>query len=371
MRERHVRPAQVTTLKRRAATKAKKAVTSSARILALRAEYFRLPLKNPFVLSIRTATNANVIRLYLETTAGVVLGECVPVQYVTGETPETVLEVVPELGRALQGRYIAELEDLTANLAREFPHDVAARAGTEIALYKAFALERGVPLYALFGGHRTSVSTDLTLTRIPEAPNIAERAWHEGFRVFKQKVGGGDISEDVERIMAISERLPAARFRLDANQALTVGSTLDLLDTLLARGITIELIEQPVPKEDLEQLHQVAERSPVPVIADEACCSATDALRIFNETAVHGVNVKLMKSGIRGALQIMQLARERGKLLMLGCMLESEVGMAASVALAVGSQAFDFLDLDGHLLLDLENPIALFQAQGPLLSVLP
>jgi L-alanine-DL-glutamate epimerase-like enolase superfamily enzyme len=341
----------------------------SPRILSLRAEYFRLPLKHPFVLSIRTATNANVVRWYLETTIGNFLGECVPVQYVTGETPESVLDISGEIERALVGARIADWLELTAHLAREFPHHVAARAGAEIALYNAYAYYEAVPLHALFGSHTASIVTDLTLSRVPDAPEIAEAAWAQGFRVFKQKVGGGDISEDVARISAIAERLPNACFRLDANQALTVSSALELIDILLSLGIRVELIEQPVPKEDIESLHQIAVASPIPVIADEACCSAADALRLFNETAVQGVNVKLMKSGIRGALQIIELAKERNKLLMLGCMLESEVGMAASVALAIGSQAFDFHDLDGHLLLDLAEPIALFSAQGPRLGL--
>ena len=344
-------------------------MTDSARILSLRAEYFPLPLKHPFVISIRSATNANVIRLYLETTIGMFLGECVPVQYVTGETPESVLGIVGAIEAMIVGECIADLEKITAHLARELPLHVAARAGVEIALYNAFAFESRQPLYRLFGPYVEPIETDLTLSRVTDAADIAEEAWSHGFRVFKQKVGGGELEDDVQRIVSISERLPGARFRLDANQSLTVDSTLTLVDVLLRSGVAIELVEQPVPKEDIESLHQVALNSPVPVIADEACCSAEDALRLFNETAVHGVNVKVMKSGIRGALQIMDLAKERGKLLMLGCMLESEIGMAASVALAIGSHAFDFHDLDGHLLLDIREPIALFAAIGPVLGV--
>ena len=74
-----------------------------------------------------------------------------------------------------------------------------------------------------------------------------------------------------------------------------------------------------------------------------------------------------MKSGIKGALDIINVAKAAGKKLMIGCMLESEIGMAAGVALACGTAAFDYIDLDGHLLLDLDKPVAAFMTQGPML----
>ncbi len=74
-----------------------------------------------------------------------------------------------------------------------------------------------------------------------------------------------------------------------------------------------------------------------------------------------------MKSGIRGALDIIAIAKASDRKLMIGCMLESEIGMAASVALACGTNAFDYIDLDGHALLDLKEPINLFSAEGPML----
>jgi L-Ala-D/L-Glu epimerase len=344
---------------------------SHRRIIGLTAEYFQLPLKNPFVISIRSATFANVVRWRLETDDGqVFLGESVPVQYVTGETPASVLEAAPKLDQLLRGCHIQDIYALIEDMSRHLPVDVAARAGVEIALYSAFANETGVPVHKLLGGHNATVETDLTIARIPNAIQVAEEAARIGFRIFKMKVGGGPIEEDVDRILGISNAISDAIFRLDANQSLTVESTLALTDILLKEGIHLELIEQPVPKEDITALDEIARVSPVPIIADEACRNPTEAFRLFSETSVHGVNVKLMKSGISGALDIIRIAKAADKKLMIGCMLESEIGMAASVALACGTAAFDYADLDGHLLLDLAKPIELFQAQGPTLSII-
>jgi len=265
-------------------------------IASLSAAYHQLPLKNPFILSIRSATNANVIRWILSTDDGrEYLGESVPVQYVTGETPESVLTVQPRIENLLNGRDVSDMFSLLSEMSRAFPTDVAARAGVEIALYSAYASLTGVSVAKLLGGEDVTVETDLTISRLPNAADIAQEAWRQGFRIFKLKVGGGAMEEDVDRVLGITSLLPEAIIRLDANQALTVQSTMELTEMLLRNRVNIELIEQPVPKEDLAALDELARVSPVPIIADEACCSPSDATRLFLETAVQGVNVKLMK----------------------------------------------------------------------------
>ena len=337
-----------------------------SRIRSIHAEYHKLPLKNPFVISIRSATNANVVRWHLcLDDEREFLGESVPVQYVTGETPETVLIALPRIAEIVQGRLVEDMHGIMEEMARVLPHDVAARTGAEIALYNAFAAETGLSVMKLLGGANATVETDLTIARNPNAIDIARDAWRNGFRIFKMKVGGGAMEEDEDRILGIAAALPEAIFRLDANQSLTVEATLELTDVLLRNGITLELIEQPVPKEDIAALDEIARLSPVPIIADEACCNPKEAFRLFAETSVQGVNVKLMKSGIKGALEIIEIAKAANRKLMIGCMLESEIGMAASVALACGTGAFDYIDLDGHLLLDLAEPITLFKTDGP------
>ena len=111
------------------------------------------------------------------------------------------------------------------------------------------------------------------------------------------------------------------------------------------------MLEQPVDKDDWPGLKYVRDHVPVPVFADEAARDVPSVLRLLQEDAVDGINVKLMKSGLVGALQIIAFCRAAGKKLMLGCMLESGLGIAAAAQIAGGTGAFDFLDLDSHRLL--------------------
>jgi L-Ala-D/L-Glu epimerase len=339
------------------------------KILSLTAEHVQLELHNPFVLSIRTATHANIIRWKLVCDDGgehrMFLGECVPVQYVTGETIESTLATAPQLSQIMHGCDVADMHKIVAEVRKQLPLAKAAIAGIEIALYNAFAAETGVTMHQHLGGKGVEVTTDLTIAKIPNALQVAEAAWAQGFRSFKLKVGGVGYNEDLDRIRQMYEHLPGMLLRLDPNQGFDAPTALRFIDDVLKLGVTIEFVEQPTPKHDRLDLDEVSSNSPVPVIADEGCTSARDAYELFSETAVHGVNVKLMKSGIAESLEIISIARAAGKKLMIGCMLESEIGMAASVALASGTGAFDFVDLDGQLLVKYDAPFTSFIAEGP------
>ena len=105
-------------------------------------------------------------------------------------------------------------------------------------------------------------------------------------------------------------------------------------------------------KEDFEGMDWVARRSPVPVFADESCRTPEDAFELASKTAVQGFNLKINKNGIAGVLDIIPIAKAAGRKLMLGCMLETRYSIAASIAIACGTGAFDYIDLDSHLLLN-------------------
>lgn len=345
--------------------------TFSLKILSLSAEHVQLELHNPFILSIRSATHANIVRWKLAVDANgenvTYFGECVPVQYVTGETIESTLAVAPKLAQAIAGHEVAEIHALGSDLRTMFASHPAAVAGIEIALYNAFADLTGVSVHKHLGGKGIQLETNLTIAKVPNTLEIAQAAWEQGFRAIKMKVGGEGTEEDLLRIRVLHERLDGVRIRLDANQGFDATSALRFIDDVLKFGVQLEFVEQPVLKEDLRALDEVSKHSPVPIIADEACTSLAAAFTLFNSTHVHGVNVKLMKVGIAGALEVMSIAKAAGKKLMIGCMLESEVGMAASVALASGTGVFDYIDLDGHLLVKYDSLPTSFEAHGPYL----
>jgi L-alanine-DL-glutamate epimerase-like enolase superfamily enzyme len=295
-------------------------------------------------------------------------GEAVPVQYVTGETPESVLEVVQQSREHLIGADVRRLRPTLAALRDAFPHSPTAVAGIEMALYSAHAAVSGITLWELFGGAIQEVETDVTLSVVADAPDRAREAAELGFTHFKVKAGG-NVEEDLRRLSAIHAAAPEGRFRVDANQSFTVESALAFIERALSAGVPLEFVEQPTPKEDLVALDAVAARSPIPIFADEAVKSPADALRVAAQTRAHGINVKVMKSGISGALDIIAIARAANLQLMIGCMLESRRGIACSLALAAGTGAFEFIDLDSHLLLEEEGENPFFTQDGPRMRI--
>ena len=323
------------------------------------AEAWTLPLVAPFVIAARTATEARNVRIRIETEAGHGGdGASAPVGYVTGESVESVLEalnaVIPEF-IAMPTDRLGPLLARANTLLAETP---AARAGLEMALYDVWARRRDLPLWQHFGGMQDRVTTDLTIPLVaPEAAaELAVAAWENGFRALKIKVGdpvGPDA--DLARIEAVVGAVPKVRLRIDANQAFTPDAAVQFAQALAKIGATVDLLEQPVAKEDVAWLKYVHERIAYPLFADESARSVAEALRLLQEDAVDGINVKLMKSGLTGALQIIALTKAFGKKLMLGCMLETGLGIAAAAQIAAGTGAFDYLDLDSHRLL---KPIA-------------
>lgn len=339
-----------------------------AHIVSVTAEPFEVPLHHPFVTSQGATTTAKPIAITMTLDDGsIARGESVPVRYVTGETKESVLETVQQVAPELVGldvtRYRLGLE-VIARLAPEAP---ATRCGLEMAVFDAWAQVTGSNLWQLWGGALEAVETDITIPIVPNAAELAELAWGLGIRVFKIKVGEADIEADFARALAVRNAAPEARIRLDANQAFTPEHALRFVERLLAEGAHIELLEQPVPKEDVAGMGFIAARCPVPVFADESCRTPQEALRLASETTVQGFNCKINKSGIAGVLDIIAIARASGRRLMLGCMLETRRSIAVSHALACGTGAFEFLDLDAHLLLNEPGENPYFHQQGPLM----
>ena len=339
-------------------------MTTATKITSITAQPFDTPLHNPFVTSQAASTAAHgvAIRFTLED-GRVGQGESVPVRYVTGECAETVTELVNHIAAEIEGLDAAHYGQVWKQIAA-LTHDApSARCGLEMAALDAWTQIRGVALADLWGGSVDSAETDITIPIVPNAAELTELAWGLGIRVFKIKVGDTDFAADMARIDAVRQAAPEARLRVDANQAFTVESALVFAQKLVDSGAKIDFLEQPVPRDDFEGLAKIAERSPLPIFADESIRSPADALRLA-PTAVQGYNCKINKSGISGVLDIIAIAKAANKKLMLGCMLETRRSIAVSLAIACGTGAFDYLDLDSHLLLNEPGENPFFRQEG-------
>lgn len=334
-------------------------------ITSISASRFETPLHEPFVTSQGLTTMARGVAAELKLDDGrISRGESVPVTYVTGETCDSVLAAIQAAAPSLVGADVRRYRLLLDRIDSALPTDPSARCGLEMAVLDAWSQTTGLRLVDLWGDATSSVESDVTIPIVPNAGALAETAWAFGIRVFKLKVGALDVEEDHARILDVRRAAPDARLRIDANQAFTPDAAVAFVERLVAEGSQVELLEQPVRKEDFEGLHSVAQRSPVPVFADESCRARSDALRLAALPALAGFNLKINKCGIAGVLDIIAIARSADKRLMLGCMLETRRSIAHSLAIACGTGAFEVIDLDSHMLLSEAGDNPFFRQDG-------
>ncbi len=322
-------------------------------IVDVLAEPFDTPLHNPFVTSRGSATVARAVRVTVTLSNGLrAHGESVPVEYVTGETISSVLEIVNRLTPELIGQSVGEYGKLFRTIGSVAGNAPSTRCAIEMAILNAFCDSSALTVHRLLGASRWSMNTDVTIPIVANAFDLTKDAWDLGIRVFKIKVGDADKDADKARVAAIRSAAPDAVLRIDANQAFEPEEAVEFVTDLVEDGANIELLEQPVARGDFDALDWTAKHSPVPVFADESCTTVEDALKLVSHTAVQGLNLKINKNGVTGVLDIVAIARSAGKKLMLGCMLETHKSIAFSLAIACGTGAFDYIDLDSHLLLN-------------------
>jgi len=317
----------------------------------------------------KTVSPAAIIEFKLSdgTTA---FGSATPVKYVTGEDVQTVLDAVELCAQDLRGTDPLRYQYIFQILQDILPEDHSARAGLEIATIDAFCKVTGISMCHFFGGATDQVETDVTISICPPevARESAQRAAALGFRSIKVKVGVADPEEDFERVRAIHEGAPQCNIRIDANQGFVPTTAVSFVNKLQSAGIPITLLEQPVDKADTFGLRYVTQNTSIPVFADESAVTPFDAFRLLEQDAVDGISIKIMKSGLSGALSIIAMCKAARKDLMLGSMLESGIGLATSIHFACGTGAFKFLDLDSYMLVADRPFDGGFVAEGDILK---
>jgi L-Ala-D/L-Glu epimerase / N-acetyl-D-glutamate racemase len=306
-------------------------VRLSARIEAL-------PLAEPFVIARNTTEVAEVVWVELEHEGRTGHGEAAPIERYD-ESPESALAYVEAAAGSLGDDPFA-LEEITAQL----PHrEFAARAAVDAALHDLCGSLTGLPVWRLLGLRRAGPPTSWTigLGDPDEMARKAERATE--FKGLKLKLGGGD-GQDVDRVRAARSVWPGP-IRADVNEGWKdAEEAMAQLPELAELGV--EYCEQPLPAGHPEG-SRLKEQSPLPVYVDEDCHTLEDIRECAERS--HGVNIKLAKSGgIREALRMVHAARALGLGVMLGCMVESGLGIAAGASIA---SLFDHVDLDGNHLL--------------------
>lgn len=290
-----------------------------------------------------------------------------------GETAETVVGVLPRLEAALRSALeaaepaqgdvgrdgdsagplagalgieaigVGHIERLEQAMANAVDCDAGARVALSAALHDLAGKRWGLPVWRMLGLSPDDAPVSSFTIGLDE-PDVVREKLREarGYGTLKIKVG---TPRDAEMLALVREEAPDTRLRVDANTGWDAATALARLPLLAEYGV--ELLEQPLPPDDLDGLRLVRAHSTIPIVADESCRTSADIPRLAG--AVDAINIKLAKCGSLGeAVRMAAAARAHGMGVMLGCMVESSLGIAAGVQLA---PLMDWVDLDGAALL--------------------
>jgi L-alanine-DL-glutamate epimerase-like enolase superfamily enzyme len=234
----------------------------------------------------------------------------------------------------------------------------ALRAGLSAAAWDLAGKQAGEPVWRMLGLARPSVRTSYTIAIGAPEDMLAQARAASAFRTLKVKLG---FDGDLDLARRLKLELPDTTFRYDANEGWDRERAAAALVVL--EGLDAELVEQPLPASDAEGTRWLKERTHIPLLADEAVLTLDDLEAVAE--AYDGVVVKLAKmGGIAAAFALISACTELGLRVLMGCMIESSLGIAA--ALQVAGLA-DYVDLDGALLLS-EDPFTGVEVDGDLLA---
>jgi L-alanine-DL-glutamate epimerase-like enolase superfamily enzyme len=309
--------------------------------MQLRFRPYTLELKHAFTIATSSRTTTPVMLVEVEHDGVVGHGEASMPPYL-GETQETAAAFFRRVDLARFPDPF-QLEEILPAIDALAPGNTAAKAAVDIALHDWVGKTLGAPLHRLWGLNpaRTPVTS---FTIGIDTPDIVRQKTREAaaYRILKVKLGRDTDRMMIEAIREVTD----TPITVDANQGWrTRDEALRMIEWLATRGVLF--IEQPMPKEQIDDTAWLRERSPLPLIADESAQRLGDVARL--QGVFHGINIKLMKStGLREAHRMIAVARALGLKVMLGCMTETSCAISAAAQL---SPLVDWADLDGAVLI--------------------
>ncbi len=268
------------------------------------------------------------------------LGEASPVHYY-GENLDTVKIFLHQASNILSDDPF-QLESLGKKLDSIAAFNYSAKAAIDMSMHDLVCKKLGIPLYKFFGiTPRTDLPTSYTISISDPDSMKKETEKSPGYQVYKVKVG---VPGDIEMVAAVRDATKA-RIRVDANEGWSVKEAIWRIKEL--EKLDVEFIEQPLNRDDFDGFKILRSRVDMPILADEGIFRASDIPKYVG--LVDGINIKLSKSGgLREAFKMIAVARAHKMKIMIGCMIETSVGITAAAHLAM---LLDYADLDGNVLI--------------------
>jgi L-alanine-DL-glutamate epimerase-like enolase superfamily enzyme len=301
---------------------------------------FSLPFIHPFTISKGTKTHQPTFIAELDFNGLKGYGEAPAIAYYHIPVEQMISDL--EAKKTLVEKFaLTDPDRYWHYLHHLFPNNPFLVCALDIAAWDVFGQLRQKPLYQYWGADMANAPmTDYTIG-IDTVEKMVAKLKEKPWPIYKIKLG---TKEDI-RIMQELRRHTDAVFRVDANAGWKLEEALELIPAL--KDLGVELVEQPLAKDDWEGMKVLYEKSVLPLFADEACVAEQDVQKCHGH--FHGINIKLTKcSGITPARRMITQARELGMKVMIGCMNESSIGSAAIAHLA---PLVDAIDMDGPLLL--------------------
>lgn len=309
--------------------------------LRLEAEVLSLRTKYPFKIARHEHFEVRTVLVKLLDGDGLEgWGEATPQRFY-GETPETVLAALDLYATALPDDPF-NLEEAERRFEQVLTGNNSARAALSTALHDLVGKRLGVPVHRLWGldGGRLPMSTFTIGIDTPEMIRRKVREAEE-YPILKIKLGSDHDLEILQAIRDVTDR----ELRVDANCGWTVKHAIRMLPVLEEYGVTV--LEQPLPREDLDGLAEIRRHARIPLIVDESCLTSADIPRVAGK--VDGINIKLAKTGsLREAVRMIHIARAHHLMVMVGCMVETSIAITAAAQFC---PLVDIVDLDGAALL--------------------
>jgi len=325
----------------------------------------------PIKTALGTLSKHSTLITKIETYEGIFgYGEAAPVEFVTGETIDTAVSVIKLLRPLLIGQDPSEIQKINYLMDRRIKNNTSAKAGIDIALHDIYAKKMGVPLYKALGGWSNTFKTDRTvmISSAEYMVNEAVELYGQGFDILKLKIGM-DLEKDIKVIEKIRIELgDRVKIRIDVNQGWNIATGNRVVKHL--ENLNVEFIEQPFSVDHTDSMKYLREKTSIPVMADESCFSPEDAFRLVKNDMVDFLNIKLMKSGgIYNATKINIISEMAGVECMVGCMLESKVGIFAAAQFIAANRNITMADIDSVFLMKDDGIKGDFEISSSIISL--
>jgi len=303
----------------------------------------KIPLKTPFITALRRVDTVEFVRVKVVCKNGSIsFGEAPATKAITGEDLATIIKAIQLHKTKIIGLSVHESLEVLHTLEM----GSSAKAAIDMALYNFInPMQKVIELNTAI-----TISFDTEAMMLKSA-NIACENEHS---ILKLK-----FAKDIDHAITVSKKIisqnPEAKILVDANQAWSYPDTIKYIDAL--KNFKIELIEQPVKKDELDLLKKITEYSSIPIVADESCFNLNEIKQIVQTKGADIINIKLMKcGGVTKAIEILEYCRSQNIPVMMGSMLEGPISIAyASNLVDTYKDVVKYIDLDSPLLYKKES----------------